>query len=238
MMLATIDRGDLSGSAGFVLAALLLVFSIDTASAVEFSVLNAGGNSVVLRPGETVEIEIAVDNLSETAVNAIAASIFGYDESIADFIPGTGRSADSFFVEICVGPNVCGGGIGAALTPTFPDRLDLVESEILGRGKRVQFMHHFTSIGDFTNETGALDQGWDGTQESPDSIVAFQAVGLGTTVIEIGTGYEGDTVVLPGGGYQPAEQSATFTIQVIPEPTIAVLMALGLAGLAGLRGGA
>jgi hypothetical protein len=214
---------------------VLVALAASGAPAVEFSVLGPGGDSVVLRPGETVDLEIGVSNLSETAVHFLSASISGYDESVADFVPGTGRAARSFFVWICLEENDCAGGINQL--PYIVDRLDLVEDSLLGSGNRVQFIEAALPIGAETTASGELDQGWDGTQASPDAVVTFRAVGLGTTVLRIGTDYYEDGVIGPpyDGSVRPAEQSATFTIRVVPEPGMAILLGLGLGGLARWR---
>ena len=111
------------------------------------------------------------------------------------------------------------------------DRLQLVKGAVGANGNRVAFMNalSFTS----TSATGFLDEGIDGPQDTPDARATFQAVGLGTTILEAGTGDQWDVVVLPPDeGTQPAEQSITFAIQVVPEPGTALLQGLGFAGLA------
>jgi hypothetical protein len=61
--------------------------------------------------------------------------------------------------------------------------------------------------------------------------LVFRAIGPGRTVIRIGTGYEGDGEVGLGGSLDTSS-NVEVAITVIPEPGAAVLVGLGLAGLA------
>ena len=210
-----------------MIAITAMAFAASTASAVEFSLEH--GASVDLNVGEVFDIHINVDNADGTGVQGLGASIFGYNEAVADFDAGTGRAARSFFTQFCGGANNCFGGIDQADNAFF-NRLNLVESAIGANGNRVQIVNAAALSPTVAN--GANDQGWDGTAGTPDVPVTFRAIGVGTTVLQIGTGYQGDGVVLAGGAVEPAGQSTTFTINVIPEPGTALLMGLGLAGLA------
>jgi hypothetical protein len=207
-----------------VLAMTAMLFAATAASAVEFSVV--GPTSVDLAVGESVEISINVDNASATGVNGLGASVYGYDEAVAGFVSGV--ASKSFFVQFCGGPNACFAGVDQAANAFF-DRLALRESEIGSSGKRVSIVTAAALAPSV--QTGALDQGWDGTTNTPDIVVVFTATGLGSTTLQIGTGYTGDGVVLGDGSLIQAAGTA-FTINVIPEPGTALLMGLGLAGLA------
>ena len=210
-----------------MIAITAMAFAASTASAVEFSLEH--GASVDLVVGEHFDIHINVDNADGTAVQGLGASVYGYDEGVADFLAGSGRASRSFFVQFCGAPDNCFGGIDQAANEFF-DRLDLVESEIGTNGNRVQIIN--AAALSPTVAPGALDQGWDGTTGTPDITVTFQAIGVGTTVLQIGTGYQGDGVVLGDGSVIPAGVETTLTINVIPEPGTALLMGLGLVGLA------
>jgi hypothetical protein len=207
-----------------VLAMTAMLFAATTASAVEFSVV--GANSIDLAVGESVEISINVDNASATGVNGLGASVWDYDEAVAGFTSGV--ASRSFFVQFCGAPNNCFGGVDQAANAFF-DRLALRESSIGTSGNRVTIVN--AAALSPSSATGALDQGWDGTTGTPDIVVVFTATGLGSTTLQIGTGYTGDGVVLGDGSLIQAD-GATFTINVIPEPGTALLMGLGLAGLA------
>lgn len=214
--------------------AAAVVMSASTAYAgVEFSL--PGGNSATVAVGDTVVITIDVANIGATAalrqsVSGFGASIFGYNEGVADFVPGTGRAAASLFGSCGTDPEdptACVGGLVQADNAFFSPS-NLVETTV-GGAKRVQIVAAASTTP--TNRSGSGDFGYDGTFSTPAFIVTFQATGVGQTVLRIGTGFPGDALILSTGAeFQVPE--LTYTINVIPEPGTALLMGLGLAGLA------
>ena len=163
----------------------------------------------------------------------MGASAYDYNEAVVDFETGTGRASRSFFTQFCGGPDNCFGGLDQADNAFF-NRLDLVESEIGTNGNRVQIVN--AAALSATTQDGSNDQGWDGTTETPDVVVTFTGVAEGTTEIVVGTGYQGDGVVVPGGSVvQATGDSITITV---PEPgaVAASVGALGtLLGVIGIR---
>jgi len=109
------------------------------------------------------------------------------------------------------------------------------ESEIPGHGPRVLF---FLSAGIGDSNTNPLDRGLDGEIGGGDAQfrVILMATGLGSTVLRIGTGCFGDGVIVPreDGDIIQAEE-LDVAIAVVPEPSAALLVALGLAAFESSR---
>jgi hypothetical protein len=198
-----------------VLATAAMFFVASTAGAVEFSIV--GADSATVAPGDQVTIDIVITNNSLTSVNGLGASVTGYG---ANELVG-GQAVANYLNAICVAPGACFGGLANLAGPA------LSESSIGANGNRVQIALSAA----LTAVVGApnTDQGLDGTVGSAQFTVTFTA--RESASIEIGTGYQGDGVIL-GDGSTIQAQGATFALTVIPEPGTALLMGLGLAGLA------
>ena len=83
--------------------------------------------------------------------------------------------------------------------------------------------------------TGALDPGINGVADGgPQFQIVFDAIGAGTTTFDIGTFGPTDVYTNSVGvGDNSTVVNTSLTVTVIPEPGTALLMGLGLAGLAG-----
>lgn len=208
-----------------VLATAAMIFAASAASAVTFSVIGTstslGSELSALLPGEEVTIDIRV-GADADGVFGMGASVWGYDENVADFV--SGDAVASIFNAVAI------PGVGAFSGLSNLNAGALGESFIGANGNRVQI---FNGAGLSPTFAQALDPGLDGNVGGGDAMfrVTFAAIAPGTTSLNIGTGYQGDVVVLAGGVTIQA-QNGVVELTVVPEPGTALLMGLGLAGLA------
>ncbi len=194
-------------------AAMFLVAS--TAGAVEFTIL--GASSATVAPGDSVTIDIVVTNNDLTNVFGLGASVTDYGANTFD----GGQAVANYLNAICAAPGTCFGGLAnIAAGP-------LAESAIGANGNRVQIALSAGLLG--VIGAPGTDQGLDSVVGTAQFTVTFTAVESAS--INIGTSYQGDGVIVDGGSSIQA-QGATFALTVIPEPGTALLMGLGLAGLA------
>ncbi len=217
-----------------LLVASVLAFCASTASAVSFEVTELGG--CVPDPisgsclGQEVTVGLRIGSEPGENVAAIGASVYGYDESVADFVRGSAvRSIFHAFADPAVGaldglPNL----VGPSLT----------ESEIGARGRRVLIIMASDFVGHRENP---LDPGLNGVVGGGDAQirVTFRILGVGQTVLTIDTRYNGDAVVYsdrsPNLGHSNTVQIVLRSDglpYVVPEPGTGLLIGLGLAGLA------
>ncbi|MFO0691832.1 MAG: hypothetical protein U0900_24265 [Myxococcota bacterium] len=205
------------------------------AAAVSFRVTELGG--CALAPGATdcvgelVTIGLRIASDPGEQIYGIAASVYGYDESVADFEDG-GVVGSFFHAQATPG-----GGASGGLT-NFVDPV-LLESVLGGAGPHVAILDAFDLR---PHSENVDDPGLDGLVGGGDAQirVRFRIVGVGQTRISIGTHYFGDAVVYAGGDTGDAETLQILLRSdgapvVVPEPGEALLLALGLAGLACIR---
>lgn len=203
-----------------ILFALIVTAAIfctaSTASAVEFTLL--GPTVVTTSSGETHTINILMTNVSGTALLGIGASVYNYGRN--EFVGG--QAVGSYLNQLCIRPGLCFGGLTNLVGP------ELEESSIGDNENRVQIA---LSESPFlvTNPGYETDPGLDDTVGTTMFSLTFTA--RVTALIRIGTGYHGDGVIL-GDGSSIEAQEATFEILIIPEPGTALLVGLGLTGLA------
>ena len=169
-----------------------------------------------LLPGETVTLSIGLTTTAPEALG-ISGSVNNYDSSVVAPAAGGHVLAPNALNQVCLAAVGCFGGL-ANLEPALR-----VETGVEGAGNEATF-YSALSVTAATG-TGALDDPF------PQFQVVFEAVGAGSTVLRIGT----------YGDYADAYTSATgdnvsnnveIPVTVVPEPGTALLMGLGLAGLA------
>lgn len=214
---------------------LLVAVAPPPAVAVTFQVTELGGCALATGEadciGELVTIGLRIGSERDERVYGIGASIYGYDESIADF--ESGGVVGSIFHGLALPAIGAFDGLHNLVLP------ELEESELGDAGPRVAFLDAFDLR---PHSANANDPGLDGVVGGGDAQlrVRFRILGSGQTILSIGTRYAGDAVV-----YQAGTTGHAATLQillrsngapvVVPEPGEALLLALGLAGLACVR---
>ncbi|MFK7896845.1 MAG: hypothetical protein AB8G23_13465 [Myxococcota bacterium] len=203
-------------------AAALLISSVASAQ-VTMSVTTDVDPST-LDIGDTITLDILLRNPTMSSIQGIGLSVHDYDEAVADFVSGTATEAILY-------ENIIEGvGCFTGLDNTREGAL--AESEIGVNGNRVLIIEG-AGLTAFA-QTGEGDCGIDGMSNSTQFEVTFQAIGDGTTTLIIGTGYEGDAVILTGG-VQADAVNATVAITV-PEPGTMAAGAVALSSVLGLAG--
>jgi len=216
-----------------------------SASALGISVVDVvTGNGTVgyVENGDTVTLNIRIENNTNQDVAGLGIAVSGYDAGAVGiasdnnlvFVSGSNSEALSEFNLPTVGP--VNGLISTSVTQDgapFPFFTEL----------RVQAFDAVALMG--SNGDGSLDGGVGGLGTGNGDYhmsVTFQAVALGATPLspavlnlEIGTGSFGNGAIEAGTGNILAFNNAFQSITVVPEPGTALLMGLGLAGLASRR---
>lgn len=203
-----------------VIASAILLAASGASALTSFNVVE-GSTNLVLNPGQEVTIGIRLSG--GTAVYGLGASAYGYNESVIDFV--TGSSVASINHAVAIPAVGAFSGLGNVLTNP------LGETSIGANGNRVLI---FNGVGLVATNTNALDPGLNGAVGGNDAQIrlTFRAGSVGgLTVINIGTGYAGDGEVGAGGSLDQTALTQ-ISVSVIPEPGTALLMGLGLAGLA------
>ena len=206
------------------LIAVAIIFAASAASAaVSWSVSgSSSGDLNDAQPGDVITIDITLSS-DGTAVFGIGGSVHGADVGSVTLSGGTTSSAA--LVQFATGAGTGFGGL---------DSTQAVALDAAGGDAGIQFFNGVSISG--TPASGAADI-------SPVTSAAggpqFQVLvsvnaGLapGTYTLDVGAGHVTDGVVGNGGGsLASTDGSVSFT--VVPEPGTALLMGLGLAGLAG-----
>ncbi len=207
-----------------MISILMAFFVSSTASAIEFSVLSSP--TVTVAPGQPFTIDIALDNASATNTFGVTGTITGL--AAAGAVATGGQSAVSHFVLFCApAPTNCLGGINT-VDNIFYNPNDLSASGAYNPGDDSIAIVNVLGLA-ATAATGALDPGLDGGITVPsarDASITLVASVVGTHVLTVGGTFSDGVNVLPVQG------TSTVTVNVVPEPGTALLMGLGLAGLA------
>lgn len=204
-----------------VLASVAILFAAASASAsVSFSATatTSGGDLNAIQVGDTITLDIRISSTG-VPVFGLGAAVEGYG-SVADF--QSGQAVAGYLYDFCFPGAGCFNGLdnlnGGALVENAGGFVQIANSASLtGRAG-----------------TGAIDPGLDGTTSGAQFRVSFVATAPGAATITVGGSDDpalGNVVVL-AGGVTEAVINSSIAINVVPEPGTALLMGLGLAGLA------
>jgi hypothetical protein len=218
-------------------AALLSIAPI-SASALGISIVNvssSGGNAALLEDGDILTVDLRLENNTNIPLQGLGIGVTGYDR----FNDGAFLNDHLRFVGGAVATsafNVVAGFGGLPNIRTAPTEIGTPPP--ISNPRRVQLFDAASlspSDGD-----GSLDTGVDGDLVGNGDVhfrIQFRAVagltGLtgNSVTLNFGTGLFGN-VAIGVGGVEVPFQNASYTVGVVPEPGTALLMGLGLAGLA------
>ncbi len=237
-------RSSMKRGVAFVAGSALLWLAPLSASALGISITNvssSGGNVAQLGNGDILTFDLVLENASQQDIYGLSLGVFGYDRgndgNIANdhlrFVAGGAVAASAFNTTLLPGPIALGGLANSRTAPT-----QLGAGAPFNNPRRVQLFDGVSLTP--SNGTGALDVGIGGGSVGGGDVhfrVSFQAVaGLtGITANDVtltfGVGQFGNAAI-GTDGVELAFANASYTVNVVPEPGTALLMGLGLAGLA------
>ena len=191
---------------------------------------NQGGDiltpGALLLPGDQITFDIAARN-DGTPINGLGVSAVGYDASGLAFVSGSGVA--QLFADICIPGSGCFGGLDGSQAVVG------ALSESFNTGVlNVQIFEHISLTP--ATSTGVDDWGTSGIPGEAQARIVFDVMGVGSFqqdgTIAIGAFFElGDVLIL-----HTTEFGTVETVWVVPEPSTALLMGLGLLGLGKARG--
>lgn len=231
-----------------VLVACGALFSLTplTASALGLTIVNvssSGASTSLLLDGDVLTIDLHLENVSRAAVAGLGIGVTGYDVGNDGVLTNNhlryagGSVASSALNTSFVDPDYIGGIDNIRNAPT-----ELGAGSPINSPRRIQL---FDGVAITTsNGNGTFDPGVDGLPTGPNGAqfrIQFRAVALASALgvpqvvnLNFGVGQFGNTAI-DGVGNEIPFSNTSYTVSVVPEPGTALLMGLGLAGLAARR---
>ena len=195
-------------------AAILFSASTAFASATWFVTATAsGGDLNAMASGDTLTLDIKLETSAAGEMIAIAGSVNNYDTSVVSVDAVASTVAQNLLFAFIIPGTGSFNGVANLES-------GVADTSNQGAGQEDTFL----SI------LGTSGVGGDGTTESAQFQIVYNVIGAGTTTLRIGT--FADYADAFSGASDNVVNNAAVTITVVPEPGTALLMGLGLAGLA------
>jgi hypothetical protein len=184
---------------------------------------NGGGGLGALQVGDQIILDITLR--TDDSAFALAGSVNNYDNTVVGFNAAGSAVSATVLAQVCFPSFGCVNGLANQVPVPIP-----LQENAVGPGVEVEYLAALAisaALGD-----GSVDEGIvTGVAGDAQFRIVFNALAPGTTTLNVGTfaayldGYTGtvDTLV---------NNPAGVTVTVVPEPGTALLMGLGLAGLA------
>lgn len=200
------------------------------------SVTSSGASTTVVSPGDTITFNLLLENATQETVFGLGIVADGYDAGAQGFASDNrlvfigGESAASILEPV---PGFGGLGnqlgttavqLGGVAPPPSPPNPTTLQA-LLFNGANPSSTANGLGNNEVLNSNGVH------------FTVTFLARNLGTPgTVNLNFGIDGAANVAVGaGGSSLAFNNAGYSLVVVPEPGTALLMGLGLAGLAGVR---
>jgi len=217
---------------------------------IESTSVTGAGSVNALENGDVVTFGLLLENATQENVFALGVGVYGYDEG------AVGSASDNHLVFVSSTGSASAFNTGGIVVPgvgVLNNSDGLTNSTVAGVQSGAPFPFNqelravlFNGIGTSAatgtgNDDAGVGGGLTGVGSDIHIEVSFLVQGLSSTdasptavTLEFGTGQFGNEAVGTGGS-SLAFTNASSTLTIVPEPGAALLMGLGLAGLASIR---